>query len=71
MNKCNADINFKKEGDKMSINKSILDFTENYGDICKHNDYIPQTLLMNMVFKEVLEIKTEMVCLPALLIYHE
>ena len=44
MNKCNADINFKKEGDKMSINKSILDFTENYGDICKHNDYIPQTL---------------------------
>ena len=38
MNKCHADINFKKEGDKMSINKSILDFTENYGDICKHNE---------------------------------
>lgn len=44
MNLCNNDINNVKEGDKMAINENVLNFTEEYGNICRNVDYIPQEL---------------------------
>ena len=56
----------------MSINKSILDFTENYlGIYVSIMTIFRRHFLMNMVFKEVLEIKTETESLPVLQIYHD
>lgn len=35
---------YMKEGEKMAVNESVLNFTEKYGSVCRNADYIPQEL---------------------------